>query len=116
VPYIFTATPKKGGGEMKIALFVACDVSKAAEVAKMSDQISNIPGRKRLAQYLFQGMAFAGLPPNTLLTLSISEFESNEALTAVQYPMALAGATTWAVPVLEIPSGESAKTEKKFKK
>jgi hypothetical protein len=101
---------------MKIAIFVMSDVSKAAEIAKVADQVQKMPGRKVLANYMFQGKPFDGLPPNTGITMTISEFESNEALAAVQYPLALAGATTWAVPVFDLPVASLVETEKKFRK
>jgi len=101
---------------MKIALFISYDVSKAAEIAQVSDKLSNTPGRKRLAQYGFQGIPFAGFPPNTVLAMSINEFESNEALLAVEWPYALAGATPWAVPIFEVPSGSAETTMKGYKK
>jgi hypothetical protein len=101
---------------MKIAIFVLYDVSKAAEIAKVGDQVQKMPGRKVLANYLFQGKPFDGLPPNTAVNMTISEFESNEAMLAVQYPLGLAGATSWAVPVFEGPVAGSVETEKKFRK
>ena len=70
---------------MKVALFVMWDMSKTADVAKVADQTQKTPGRKALANYLFQGKAFDGIPPNTVVTMSISEFENSQALTAVQY-------------------------------
>jgi hypothetical protein len=86
------------------------------EVAQANDKTSKMPGRKVLSQYMCMGMAFAGLPPNTLLGVSVIEYESNEAMAAAQYPMALAGASVWAVPVLEMPVGRGAAIEKKYRK
>jgi hypothetical protein len=48
--------------------------------------------------------------------MTVSEVESNEALTAIEYALGLAGATTWAVPVFEIPVGKNVETEKKVRK
>jgi hypothetical protein len=59
---------------------------------------------------------FNGVPPNSLVTVRAVEYESNEALAAVLYPMELAGATVWAVPVLEIPVGRVVTAEKKYRK
>ena len=101
---------------MKIALFVMWDMSKTAEVSKVADQTQKIGGRKILANYLFQGRPFDGIPPTTAVYMSISEFESNEALTAVQYQMGLVGATTWAVPVYEMPIAKNVETEEKLRK
>jgi hypothetical protein len=101
---------------MKFLVFSMTDVAKAAEVAQANDKVAKMPGRKVLGQYICQGMAFAGLPPNTLLGISVVEYESNETMAAGQYPAALAGATVWSVPVLEIPVGGMAAEEKKYRK
>ena len=101
---------------MKVAMFVMWDMSKTAEVAKAADQVKKTPGRKLLVNYLFQGKPFDGLPLNTAISMTISEVESNEALTAIQYQLGLAGATTWVVPVFEIPVGGNVETEKKLRK
>ena len=101
---------------MKIAIFVMYDVSKAAELAKVSDQLQKMPGRKVLANYLFQGKPFDGLPPTTAVSMTVSEVENNEALTAIEYTLGLAGATTWAVPVFEMPIGKNVATEKNIRK
>jgi hypothetical protein len=102
--------------KMKFLTFSMTDVAKAAEVAQANDKIAKTPGRKVLAQYLCQGIAFRGLPPNTLLGISVVDYESNEAMAAAQYPVTLAGATVWAVPVLEMPVGGVAAEEKKYRK
>lgn len=101
---------------MKFLTFAACDVAKAAELAQAADKATKTPGQKTIAQYVCQGIAFSGLPPNTLLAIVVVDAESNEALTAAQYPMGLAGISTWAVPVLEIPVGRGAAAEKKYRK
>jgi hypothetical protein len=101
---------------MKVAMFVMWDMSKTAEVAKAADQVKDTPGRKLLVNYMFQGKPFDGLPPTTAVSITISEVESNEALTVIQYAMGLAGATTWVVPVFEIPVGKNVETEKKVRK
>jgi len=92
------------------------DVAKAAEVAQAADKVAKMPGRKLLAQYACLGLAFPGVPPNTMVTIGISEVESNEAMAATLYPLELAGATTWAVPVLEMPVAGAAAEEKKYRK
>jgi hypothetical protein len=60
-------------------------------------------------------MAFSGIPPDTMLGISVVEAESNEALAASQYPLDLAGVSTWAVPVLEVPVGRVVTEEKKYR-
>jgi len=101
---------------MKFLLFAMCDVAKTAELAQAADKVAKTPGQKTIAQYVCQGMAFAGLPPNTVLAIVVVEADSNEALSAVQYPMGLAGISTWAVPVLEIPVSRVVAAEKKYRK
>jgi hypothetical protein len=95
---------------MKFLSFSMVDVAKAADIAQVSDKVwaSPPPGIKALAAYTCQGIAFSGQPPNTLLTISVIEAESNEAMAEVDYPMALAGTNSWNVPVLELPVGGSA--------
>jgi hypothetical protein len=94
------------------------DVAKAAEVAAASDKLEASPPRgiKTLASYVCQGIVFAGVPPNTLVSIDIVEAESNEALAAANYPLALAGASLWNVPVMELPVGGVAKVEKKLRR
>jgi hypothetical protein len=101
---------------MKFLMFTMFDVSKATEVAQAGDKAAKTPGTKILAQYACQGIPFEGLPPNMMVVVHIGEYESNEAIAASQYPLALAGATTWAVPVLEMPVARAAATEKKYRK
>jgi len=102
---------------MKFLSFGIVDVAKVAEVAQVSDKVWASPplGIKALAIYMCQGIAFSGQPPNTLLTIAVLEAESNEAMAAVNYPMALAGATVWNVPVLELPVAAGAEVEKKMR-
>ena len=101
---------------MKFLMFGMFDAAKAAEVAQAADKVAKTPGRKTIAQYVCQGIAFEGVPPNAMVTISVAEAESNEAIAASQYPLALAGATVWSVPVLEMPVGRGAATEKKYRK
>jgi hypothetical protein len=101
---------------MKFISFSMFDVTKAAEVAQAGDKAAKTPGHKVLAQYICQGIPFAGVPPNMMVVIHIAESESNEAIAASQYPVALAGATTWAVPVLEMPVARAAAIEKKYRK
>ncbi len=102
---------------MKFLRFAAINVAKAAEVAQASDKAwaSPPPGVKLLAQYACQGMAYEGVPPNTLVVISVIEAESNEALAAVTWPVSLAGASLSTVPVLELPVVGAAEVEKKLR-
>lgn len=101
---------------MKFLGFAMYDVAKTVEVAQASDKVAKTPGRKVLADYVCEGIAFPGQPPNTLVSITVAEYESNEAVAAALYPMAIAGATVWAVPVLEMQVGRGAATEKKYRK
>jgi hypothetical protein len=101
---------------MKFLMFTLFDVAKTVEVAQAADKVSKTPGQKTTAQYVCQGMAFNGQPQNTTLAIAVVDAESNEALAASQYPLALAGASTWAVPVLEMRAGGTATAEKKYRK
>ena len=94
------------------------DATKAAEVSKVSDttMASPPPGLKVQAIYACQGMAFPGEPANTIVAISIFEADSNEALTLTAYPLALAGAAIWNVPVVEMPVGGAAEVEKKYRR
>ena len=70
---------------MKFISFAMFDVAKAAEVAQAGDKVANTPGQKIIGQYICQGKAFDGIPPNTMVVIAIHETESNEAITTGQY-------------------------------
>ena len=103
---------------MKFLRFAIIDANKAADIAQASDKVwANPPaGTKILASYVCQGIAFAGVPPQSLVAIQVIEADSNEAIAATQYPLALAGAATWDVPVLEMPVKGAAQTEKKYRR
>ena len=101
---------------MKFMVFTMYDAAKAAEVMQASDKAAKMPGQKLLAVYGCLGIPFPGFPPNSLLGIGIREAESAEALASVLYTLTLAGATSWAVPVLEVPVGSGAAEEKKLRK
>jgi len=102
---------------MKFLTFAIMDVTKAAEVAQANDKVwaSPPPGLKLLASYVCQGMPFPSIPPNTLVGIEIIEAESNEALAAANYPVALAGASVHTIPVLELPVAGAAVVEEKYR-
>jgi len=102
---------------MKFLQFAAMDLAKAGEVAKASDKVwaSPPPGIKPVADYVCLGIAYPGQSANTVVSVGVVEAESAEALAAVVYPMGLVGATTWNVPVLEIPSAGVSEVEKKMR-
>ena len=62
---------------MKAAMFVMWDMNKTAEVANAADSVINTPGRKLLANYMFQGKPFDGLAPLATVSMTISEVENN---------------------------------------
>ena len=101
---------------MKFMVFTMYDAAKAAEVMQASDKAAKMPGQKLLALYVCGGKPFDGVPPNTLVAISVREAESAEALAAVEYTLILAGATVWAVPVVELPVGGAVAEEKKYRK
>ena len=102
---------------MKFLTFTVMDVTKAAEVAQANDKVWASPpaGLKLLASYVCQGMPFPSVPPNTLTAIAIVEAESNEALAAANYPVALAGASVHTIPMLELPVAGAAGVEKKYR-
>lgn len=101
---------------MRFLGFAVYDVAKAADVAQASDKVARTPGRKVLASYTCMGIAFPGVPPNMMVVVTVEEYESNDAIAANQYPLSLAGANVWAVPVLEMKVGGTAKVEEKYRK
>jgi len=100
---------------MKFLMFAMYDAAKTADVAAASDKISSTPGLEILGGYVCMGIPFPGFPENTLLTVSVVEVESSEAMATAAYPLALAGATVWHVPVLEVATGGGGEAEKKYR-
>ena len=100
---------------MKFLIFTMFSPDKAAEVAPATDKAARTPGIKTLAQYVCQGIPFPGVTPNTMVGIAVVEAESNDAISARVYPVMLAGATVWCVPVQEMATGGAAKIEKKFR-
>lgn len=102
---------------MKFLSFTMFDPAKAAEMSEISDKLqANLPpGIKESTGYTCLGLPFPGFPPNTLLTIGVIEAESTDAMAAVAYPVALAGATIWYVPVMEMTIGAVGEQEKKLR-
>jgi hypothetical protein len=100
---------------VKFVRFVAMDSDKVAAVAQASDKVWATPpsGVKMLSNYACLGIAFPNQSPNTIVTIGIMEAESPEALTAVSYPLALAGGAVWSVPILDVPVAGATEIEKK---
>jgi len=100
---------------MKFLTFTMFDTAKAADIAQIGDKVANTPGQKFITQYVCQGIPFPGVPTNVLVSIAVTEAETNEAMSAVHYPLALAGATIWSVPVLELPVAGASEEEKKYR-
>jgi hypothetical protein len=101
---------------MKFMTFVTYDAAKVAEIAAAADKIMAKPpkGYKVLSNYACMSPPFP-VPPNTTVSVTITEFENAEAMAAVTYPLLLAGATIHRVPLMEVPVGAAVKTEKKLR-
>jgi len=102
---------------MKFLTFMIYDVAKTADIAAASDKVmSNLPpGIKIQSQYVCLGVPFPGVPPNNLVSVSIGEADTAESLAQVSYPLALAGATIYRVPILELPLAKTAEVERKYR-
>lgn len=105
----------KRRSDMKFLIFTAFDVTKTKEVAQAADKAFATPpaGTKLLATYTVQGIPWPGASGQ--ITVSVAEAETNEALSAMEYPLAIAGATVWAVPVMEIPVPGAAEVERRLR-
>ena len=101
---------------MKFLTFSMYDIAKAAEVMQAADKAQKMPGQKTLTAYACLGIPFPGFPPNSLLGIGIRDADTSEALASVLYTLTVAGATSWAVPVMEVPVGGLAAEEKKLRK
>jgi hypothetical protein len=102
---------------MKFMTLTIWPVEKTAEVAAATDKAwAKEPKerRERAKDYVLLCVPF-GVPPNSLVSVGISESDTAEEMAAFLYPIGLAGATVSVIPVLEVPTGGSAKTEKKYK-
>lgn len=102
---------------MKFLSFVTIPATKVAEVSAVSDKVltNPPPGYQALANYACLAAPFDGIPPNSIVSVSISEADNAEALAAIQYPLVLAGATVHRVPIMDVAIGTAVQTEKKFK-
>ncbi|MBA7710046.1 hypothetical protein ES703_118974 [subsurface metagenome] len=102
---------------MKFLTINMTGMANIAAVIQASDKVwvTPPPGIKVEASYVCLGMPFPGVPPNTMVSFTISEVESAEAMATVSYPTMLAGATIHRVPILEMPVGAITKEEKKYR-
>ena len=101
---------------MKFMALSMYPVAKTAEVAAASDKVWKERPREGRPESAYLCMTFPfPVPPNTLVSVSIGEYESVEEIAANIYPVMLAGATVDIIPLLEVPLGRGAETEKKYK-
>lgn len=101
---------------MKFMTLSVYPVEKTAEVAAASDKVwANQPRERRPeATYILMCVPF-DVPPNSLVSVAISESDSAETMAARVYPLMLAGATVNIIPLLEVPIAGGAKAEKKYR-
>jgi hypothetical protein len=102
---------------MKFMTFITYDAAKVAEISAVADKMMAKPpkGYNVLSNYACMSPPFP-VPPNTLVSVSITDFDNAEALAAVTYPLQLAGATIHRVPLMEVPVGAAVKTERKYRR
>jgi hypothetical protein len=100
---------------MKFLTFVTYEPSKTADIAQAADKVAQTPGIKPLNRYVCMGIPFPGFPQDLMCTVTISEAESSEAMAASSYPIRLAGASMWWVPVMEYEVGTAADVYKKYR-
>ena len=102
---------------MRFLRFSMMDTANIPQVSQASDKAmaNPPPGFKVLSIDACLSIAFPGQPENTIVSVAIVEAESAEALAATAYPITLAGATVWNVPVMEVPVTGAAEAEKKVR-
>ena len=104
---------------MKFLSFVTFNVDKLAECAQAADRLGKNPpeGYKLLAMYSCQANPFSGkeLERGDMVSVSVIECDSAEALAAANLEMTLAGATVNRIPVLQISAGEAEGTVDELK-
>jgi hypothetical protein len=106
----------KGGRKMKFMSLVVYPVEKAAEVVAASDKVWASQPRESRPESIYVLMCVPfDVPPNSLVSVTISESDSAETMAARVYPVMLAGATVNIIPLLEVPVTGGVKAEKKYK-
>jgi hypothetical protein len=104
---------------MKFLSFTTFNIDKLAEVAKAADKLGKNPpeGYKLLAMFSCQANPFSGteLARGDMVSVSIIESDSAEAMATANLEMTLAGATINRIPVMEIPTGDAEGTVEKLK-
>lgn len=101
---------------MKFMMLTYIPGEKMAEVSAASDRVWAKASPKKRADVSYMLMCHPfDVPKGCYVTFGIFEGDSAEEIAAGVYPMELAGATVQIVPLLEVRSGSSAKTEKKYR-
>jgi hypothetical protein len=104
---------------MKFLSFTTYNIDKLAEVAKAADKLAKNPpeGYKLLAMYSCQANPFPGIEllSGDMVTVSIVECDSAEALAAANLEIMFAGASVNRIPVMEISTGDAEGTVNKLK-
>ncbi len=102
---------------MKFLLFDMMDPDRAADVAKAGDKVwGSAPGQiKLLARYGCLGLAFPGQPEGKAVVIDVVEADTSDAILGITYPVTLAGADMWAVPVHELPVANVVDFEKSIR-
>jgi hypothetical protein len=101
---------------MKFMIMNVLPVSRAADVSAASDKVQREQPREGgpASGFLMMSVPF-DIPPNSMVTFSISEQDSAEDIAARVYPLMLAGADVSIIPLLEVPIGGSVEAEKKYR-
>jgi hypothetical protein len=104
---------------MKFLSITTYNIDKLAEVAQAADKLGKNPpeGYKLLAMYSCQGNPFSGmeLERGDMVSVSIIESDSAEAMAAATLQLTLAGATVNRIPVMVIPTGDAEGTVDKLR-
>jgi hypothetical protein len=101
---------------MKFMTMTIMPAEKAAEVAAASDKAwaTQPPERRPKSAYVLMTVPFE-VPPHSMVSVYITEEDSIDAVAARAYPVMLTGATVNIIPLMELPVGGAAKTEKKLR-
>jgi len=101
---------------MKFMSLVVYPVEKTAEIAVATDKVWTSQPRERRPEssYVLMCVPF-DIPPNSLVSVTISESDSAETIAARVYPIMLAGATVNIIPLLDVPVTGGVKAEKKYR-
>jgi len=101
---------------MKFMTLSVWPVEKTAEVAVASDKVwANQPKASRpVVNCILMCVPF-DVPPNSMVSVSISESDSAEKMAERLYPIMLAGAEVQVIPLLDTTVGAAVKGEKKYR-